>query len=154
MLQNIRKRKEGFTIIEVLIVLAIVGVIMLVVFLAVPALQRSSRNNQAKSAAGAILSTVNEFIDVNGGQMPASVAISNGTITASGTTGDGSTSTTGKTQGAYAIETGNDPTGTGKFIVGLNKKCNGNAFANASRAISVRYFAETSGGTATQCVEG
>jgi prepilin-type N-terminal cleavage/methylation domain-containing protein len=37
MLNKIQKRKEdGFTIIEVLIVLAIAGLIMLVVFLAVP----------------------------------------------------------------------------------------------------------------------
>jgi prepilin-type N-terminal cleavage/methylation domain-containing protein len=37
---NILKNKEGFTIIEVLIVLAIAGLIMLVVLLAVPGLQR------------------------------------------------------------------------------------------------------------------
>ena len=33
--------KKGFTIVETLIVLAIIGAIMLVVFLAVPALQRN-----------------------------------------------------------------------------------------------------------------
>ena len=41
-----KKRAEGFTIIEVLIVLAIAGLILLVVFLAVPALQRNARNTQ------------------------------------------------------------------------------------------------------------
>jgi prepilin-type N-terminal cleavage/methylation domain-containing protein len=46
MLHNLKKRNEGFTIIEVMIVLAIAGLIMLVVFLAVPALQRNSRNTQ------------------------------------------------------------------------------------------------------------
>ena len=41
MLKTLQKRKsEGFTIIEVLVVLAIAGLIMVVVFLAVPALQR------------------------------------------------------------------------------------------------------------------
>lgn len=36
---------KGFTIIEVLIVLAIAGLIMLIVFLAIPALMRSNRNS-------------------------------------------------------------------------------------------------------------
>ena len=40
MLNKIKKDNKGFTIIEVLIVLAIAGLIMLTVFLAVPSLQR------------------------------------------------------------------------------------------------------------------
>jgi prepilin-type N-terminal cleavage/methylation domain-containing protein len=38
---SLKNNKKGFTIIEVLIVLAIAGVIMVIVFLAVPALQRN-----------------------------------------------------------------------------------------------------------------
>ena len=52
MLRKLQKRKgnqEGFTIIEVLIVLAIAGLIMVVVFLAVPNLQKSQRNNSRKT---------------------------------------------------------------------------------------------------------
>ncbi|MDQ3065292.1 MAG: prepilin-type N-terminal cleavage/methylation domain-containing protein, partial [bacterium] len=41
MLSRIKNNNKGFTIIEVLIVLAIAGLIMLIVFLAVPALQRN-----------------------------------------------------------------------------------------------------------------
>lgn len=54
--------QKGFTIIEVLIVLAIAGVIMLVVFLAVPALQRNSRNTQRNSDASQITAAVNECL--------------------------------------------------------------------------------------------
>ena len=46
--QNVPK---GFTIIEVMIVLALAGILMLVVLLAVPALQRNSRNFQRKHFA-------------------------------------------------------------------------------------------------------
>ena len=53
---------KGFTIIEVLIVLAIAGVIMLVVFLAVPALQRNSRNTQRTNDASLITAAVNECL--------------------------------------------------------------------------------------------
>lgn len=156
MLQNLRKRNEGFTIIEVLIVLAIAGLIMLVVFLAVPALQRNSRNTQIKSAASAILGVVNEYQDVNSGQMPTTVAISNGTITASGATG--TTPATGKTQSGYSASIAAFPTtaanNTGEFRVGIDQKCNGNTgFTATPRAIAVGFIVETGSGEATQCVE-
>src|SRR5438270_188781 len=62
MLNKIQKRKEeGFTIIEVLIVLAIAGLIMLVVFLAVPALQRNSRNTQRKSDSAHLAGLYSEW---------------------------------------------------------------------------------------------
>jgi len=48
---GVRSKSNGFTIIEVLIVLAIAGLIMVVVFLAVPALQRNNRNNTRKTDA-------------------------------------------------------------------------------------------------------
>ena len=60
MLKSLRKRNQGFTIIEVLIVLAIAGLIMVIVFLAVPALQRSSRNTQRTSDASKVAAAVSE----------------------------------------------------------------------------------------------
>lgn len=44
-----RQQKKGFTIIEVVLVLAIAGLIFLMVFIALPALQRSQRNQQRKN---------------------------------------------------------------------------------------------------------
>lgn len=46
-----RQASPGFTIIELLIVLALVSVIMLVVFFAVPSAQRTQRNNQFRQFA-------------------------------------------------------------------------------------------------------
>ncbi len=74
-MSKIQKRKEdGFTIIEVLIVLAIAGLIMLIVFLAVPALQRNSRNTQRKNDASAVASAVANFLSNNGGALPTAKA--------------------------------------------------------------------------------
>ena len=56
------KREEGFTIIEVLIVLAIAGLIMLIVFLAVPALQRNQRNNGRNNDASRIAAAISECL--------------------------------------------------------------------------------------------
>lgn len=63
-----RKRQEGFTIIEVMIVLAIAAVILLIVLLAVPALQRSSRNTQRANDAGSVAAAVNNCLANQNGQ--------------------------------------------------------------------------------------
>lgn len=54
----VSKNQKGFTIIEVLIVLAIAGLIMVIVFLAVPSLQRNSRNTQRTADAAKVASAV------------------------------------------------------------------------------------------------
>lgn len=59
---NKKSKVAGFTIIEVMIVLAIAGLIMGIVFLAVPALQRNARTSQRNSDAQLILSAVNECL--------------------------------------------------------------------------------------------
>lgn len=71
MLQKIKERERGFTIIEVLIVLAIAGLILLIVFLAVPALQRNARNTSRKNDVSALASALSEYIDNTGGTVPA-----------------------------------------------------------------------------------
>ena len=50
------KTQQGFTILEVIIVLVIAAIIMLAVFLVVPQLQRSSRNNKARAIARQVTS--------------------------------------------------------------------------------------------------
>lgn len=68
-----KKKDEGFTIIEVMIVLAIAGLIILIVFLAVPALQRNSRNTQRKNDASHLAGLVNEYVSNHNGQLPAAI---------------------------------------------------------------------------------
>lgn len=69
-LQN-NEQKQGFTIIEVVLVLAIAGLIFLIVFLAVPALQRSQRDTQRKSDLGRFMSEVTNFQSNSQGSLPA-----------------------------------------------------------------------------------
>lgn len=68
MLRKLNKDNKGFTIIEIMIVLAIAGLIMLIVFLAVPALQRNQRNTNRKSDVGRIASSVITLLANNNGQ--------------------------------------------------------------------------------------
>lgn len=68
MIQKLKDAK-GFTIIEVLIVLAIAGLIMLVVFLAVPALQRGQRNNARQNDVSLLASAINDCVTNNNGKI-------------------------------------------------------------------------------------
>ena len=60
-------RNSGFTIIEVLIVLAIAGLIMAVVLLAVPGLQRSQANTAARTDASHIAAATSNWSANNNG---------------------------------------------------------------------------------------
>lgn len=76
MVQSLKQRKQsGFTIIEVLIVLAIAGLILLVVFLAVPALQRNSRNTQRKNDVQNVVGALQEYQNNNSGKLPTTAAL-------------------------------------------------------------------------------
>jgi len=73
--RKLNKEQKGFTIIEVLIVLAIAGLIMLIVFLAVPALQRNSRNTQRRADISSVLGAFQEYSNNNNGQLPPTPAV-------------------------------------------------------------------------------
>jgi prepilin-type N-terminal cleavage/methylation domain-containing protein len=64
------RQSSGFTIVEVMIVLAIAGVILLVVFEAIPTLTRNSRNNQRSQDATTILQVISQYELNNSGNFP------------------------------------------------------------------------------------
>ena len=63
------KNKRGFTIIEVVLVLAIAGLIFLMVFIALPALQRSQRDTQRRNDYSMLSTAVTSYISNNGGKV-------------------------------------------------------------------------------------
>lgn len=70
-----RNNNRGFTIIEVVLVLAIAGLIFLIVFTALPQLQQSRRDTARKSDLGLIVAKTVDFSSNNGtGIPPASAA--------------------------------------------------------------------------------
>lgn len=68
MLKN--NNKSGFTIIEVVLVLAIAGLIFLMVFIALPALQRSQRDAQRKNDLVKIKDAIDRYKTNNKGKLP------------------------------------------------------------------------------------
>lgn len=87
-MRKLQNRSEGFTIIELLIVLAIAALIILVVLIAVPQLQRNQRNQARQAIAGRIVTEINNFAGNNNGILPIATANTGannfGTLTTNG----------------------------------------------------------------------
>jgi len=65
-----KNKEKGFTIIEVVLVLAIAGLIFLMVFIALPALQRNQRDTQRKNDLSRAQTALNNFQSNNRNQLP------------------------------------------------------------------------------------
>lgn len=157
MLSKLRKSKkeQGFTIIEVLIVLAIAGLILLIVFLAVPALQRNSRNTQRKGDVSRIGSAVQEFVNNNNGTLPTSADnatvqnllgklafYTNTNVTVVGTA-------PGTAVNSTSLDTVNIYTGA---QCGAVTGGQGAVSSTSSRQMAVVYSTETGGSDAKLCI--
>ncbi|MCX6727487.1 MAG: prepilin-type N-terminal cleavage/methylation domain-containing protein [Candidatus Saccharibacteria bacterium] len=153
MLNKIKNRKqEGFTIIEVLIVLAIAGLIMLIVFLAVPALQRNSRNTEVKNEANRMATGINEFISNANGKNPSASASTTANSDAE-TIYKGATATRIT---KLTIQTGDvtnaSDTPSGIAIAVTNGQCNGNIAKSGgtARQAALQYGLE---GGQSACIQ-
>ena len=142
-----QKSSEGFTIIEVMIVLAIAGLIILIVLLAVPALQRNGRNTAIKNDVTAIAAGISTYASDNEGKAPAVVA----DISQSGSTitigASGSSLAEAKVQGGTTVTaqlaplTPAAPIVPGNITVILKAKCDGSV---SNRSVAIWYSIETS----------
>jgi len=65
-----QQKQKGFTIIEVVLVLAIAALIFLMVFIALPALQRSQRDTQRKQDLSRAITAVTNYQSNNRGSLP------------------------------------------------------------------------------------
>ena len=67
---NSSSQKPAFTIIEVVLVLAIAGLIFLMVFIALPALQRNQRDTQRKNDMSRLKTAMDSYKSNNRGNLP------------------------------------------------------------------------------------
>ncbi len=132
------KKQTGFTLIEIVIVLAIAALIMVIVFLAVAGAQRAQRDTAVKDAASRLLAATNQFSSNNSGKFPANAA-DVATLTAA--TGYNVTLPTGYTA-AYGATAATAATSTVMNVD--NKTCTG-----GTPGASVRFWQENGG---AQCI--
>lgn len=156
-----KSNSEGFTIIEVLIVLAIAGLIIAIVLFAVPTLQRNGRNTAIKSDANQVVGYISDFVANNDGTAVTNVDITTGTVTVSGASGQ---AVTGNIQKG-TTRNGNVLTGAQAAITPLTNtltivtgaKCgtaNGASYSTvlANRSVAVVYAIETSSANMAKCI--
>ncbi len=158
MLKQLQKAKnqKGFTIIEVLIVLAIAGLILLVVFLAVPALQRNGRNTTIKNDAQAVAGGISEFSSNNSGSVPTkltnnagSLTFANATVNNGGSAKIQGTTTVNGSAAAATFATVTPPVAgnvsAGAVYVDSGESCQSAAGAptKSTRAFAIYYWTET-----------
>jgi type IV pilus assembly protein PilA len=159
-----KSNQKGFTIIEVLIVLAIAGLIMVVVFLAVPALQRNSRNQSYRSEANRIASAYNEVVTNKGGTA-AAASVANATAASPPTDADKIFAASNpKTFVTIRVETRASATPTAatqtQAVVVTGAKCGGGAAdatttdTGTGRQAALFFAVEDRGGNAVvQCLD-
>lgn len=75
-----QQTNKGFTIIEVVLVLAIAGLIFLMIFLALPALQRSQRDTARKNDLARFASSLTTYKSNSNGKTPWSATNANGVV--------------------------------------------------------------------------
>ena len=154
---QIKNKEKGFTIIEVVLVLAIAGLIFLMVFIALPALQRGQRDTQRRDDASRFISQLQSYSTNNKAKVPASAAelvsfktnylkwVADGVNGAS--TGEYNDPKTGK---AYVITFAIAPASPvdGTIYYSNNATCNGETMAavtNQPRLAAVAIKLEGSG---------
>jgi len=67
---NLLKKEKGFTLIEIVLVLAIAGLLLVIVFLAVSGAQKSRRDSQRKNDVSRIAAQLESFASNDNGLYP------------------------------------------------------------------------------------
>ena len=162
MLKNLQSKKEqGFTIIEVLIVLAVGGLIIAIVLLAVPALQRNQRNSARATDASRIATAAANFSADNNGRMPTTTSAAS-ILTDAGQLGQ-YTLTAGATAGVNTFNVtttsvGTAPTNSDQVTLVVAAKCGTTSGTTTStganaRQMALLYTVETTGTPKAICLE-
>jgi prepilin-type N-terminal cleavage/methylation domain-containing protein len=107
-----QKQQKGFTIIEVVLVLAIAGLIFLMVFIALPALQRNQRDAQRQTDLSRLQTAVTNYANSNRGSLPSNWGtFVNSYMTVGGDTfldPSGATTAQGGSQTTYQLSSSTD----------------------------------------------
>lgn len=74
-MSNLLKKEKGFTLIEIVLVLAIAGLLLVIVFLAVSGAQKSRRDSQRKNDLSRLSAQIENYASNTSGSYPSSLTI-------------------------------------------------------------------------------
>jgi prepilin-type N-terminal cleavage/methylation domain-containing protein len=149
MLSKIKNNQSGFTIVEIMIVMAIIGMMLLAMLLVVPSLRRNARNKQRRDDVGSVISAINEYSTNNSGNLPTA---------ANQFSGEAKLSFYSASDIDYSTTAVTSAPGTdvNTLYVRTGTKCSGNAVTGTGatrRNVAVYFFVETTNSTTAQCQE-
>ncbi len=163
---NIQRNKKGFTIIEVVLVLAIAGLIFLMVFLALPQLQRSQRDTQRKNDLSRVQTAIASYQQNNKSALPTNTTagwqafitkyvVSSGTDTfidplgtsgsQTGTTYEPVVGTAAGLAGTFVSSGGNETQNRIYFFSGFTCGSDGAVTAAGSKKVAIAMYLEGGG---------
>lgn len=154
---------KGFTIIEVVLVLAIAGLIFLMVFVALPALNAGQRDTARKSDAGTVVSAISTYVSGNRGTFPTTATL----IGAAAAKGSGH-DTSFKGPGKFAADVSSNTEGikvqtkgtltaavkSGEMIVTQSTTCGATGAASGGSATQALVAGSSNQYTVTTFLEG
>lgn len=147
-----KNKDKGFTIIEVVLVLAIAGLIFLMVFIALPSLQRGQRDAQRKTDLSRALTKVSDYQSNNRGAIPTNWGDFTTKYLEAG--GDTFVDPSGNDYafqtpavGVTVLNGAFDTTNQGKIYVNTSATCgtDGAVVASGARKVSIRMYLEGGG---------
>jgi prepilin-type N-terminal cleavage/methylation domain-containing protein len=127
---NLLKKEKGFTLIEIVLVLAIAGLLLVIVFLAVSGAQKSRRDSQRKNDLSRVAGSLENYASNSSGAYPASQAAFNTLFT---------------TGGSYALSNANDPLSGNAYTYGGLVTPSGATSAGLSYTLGVDCAGAASG---------
>jgi len=138
---NLIKKDKGFTLIEIVLVLAIAGLLLVIVFLAVSGAQKSRRDSQRKSDAARILAQLEQSASNLSGAYPSTQALLDTFTSGYITTGNYKDPSSG-TQ--YTLTYGIAAPAAGVMQVASNASCSGGLLVvgGGSRVAGVQTYVE------------
>ena len=146
-------KQKGFTIIEVVLVLAIAALIFLMVFIALPALQRNQRDTQRRTDAGTFVSQVNQYSTNNKGKIPSDAASTATFVTNYLKGGTGGEFNDPKSGNAYTVTYGIGVPGEGEIRYAAAAKCDGETMVASSATPRLGAVATKLEGAGVFCQE-
>ena len=154
------QQRKGFTIIEVVLVLAIAALIILMVFIAWPALQRTQRDQARKSDVALIGSTISTFKSNNRGRLPNICELNRlvfrqGTSIYQAVNCEGAAVTGSNIITQATVADGDAAVGIEQVIVVPGGRCDGNNVrtGGSPRQAALAFAVEANGTPMRQCQE-
>lgn len=151
-----KSKQQGFTIIEVMIVLAIGALILVVVLIAIPQLQANQRNSARQNVISRVMTELSAYAGNNNGEYPANATdltdfrkryLSNVNYE-DPTTGSNFTLSV-----ASAVADAQRPSDVGDAVYFVNAQCDGESVAAGDGDRNVALVIRLEGGDRYFCVD-